>query len=67
MPPRLTGLIPATVTPMRRHDFPAATKAVMKLMGMDCGPIRLPLRNLNEAEVAELRAALERGSLLQAT
>ena len=67
MPPRLTGLIPAVVTPMRRHDFPAATKAVMKLMGMDCGPIRLPMRNLNEAEVAELRAALERGSLLQAT
>jgi choline dehydrogenase-like flavoprotein len=54
----------AVVTPMRRHDFPAATKAVMKLIGMDCGPVRLPMRNLNEAEVAELRAALERGGLL---
>jgi N-acetylneuraminate lyase len=54
----------AVVTPMRRHDFPAATKAVMKVMGMDCGPVRLPMRNLDEADVAELRAALERGGLL---
>jgi N-acetylneuraminate lyase len=55
----------AVVTSMRRHDFPAATKAVMKLMGLDCGPVRLPMRNLNETEVAELRVALERGGLLQ--
>jgi N-acetylneuraminate lyase len=57
----------AVVTPMRRHDFPAATKAVMKLMGMDCGPVRLPMRNLNEAEVAELRAALGHAGLLHTT
>lgn len=54
----------AVVTPMRRHDFPAATKAVMKLMGMDCGPVRLPMRNLREVEVAELRTALTAGGLL---
>jgi N-acetylneuraminate lyase len=54
----------AVVTPMRRHDFPAATKAVMKLMGIDCGPVRLPMRSLNEAETAELRTALTASGLL---
>jgi N-acetylneuraminate lyase len=36
-----------------------AGKAIMKLIGVDCGPVRLPLRNLTEAEVALLRTALE--------
>jgi N-acetylneuraminate lyase len=57
----------AIVTPMRRHDFPAATKVVMKLLGIDCGPVRLPMRNLSETDVAELRNVLERGGLLQTT
>lgn len=51
------------VNPLRRHDFPAATKAAMKLIGVDCGPGRLPLRNLTEAETASLRAELERAGL----
>jgi N-acetylneuraminate lyase len=50
----------AIVTPMRRHDFPAATKAVMKLLRIDCGPVRLPMRNLGDADVSELRATLGR-------
>jgi N-acetylneuraminate lyase len=51
------------VNPLRRHDFQAATKAVMRLIGLDCGPARLPLRNLGEAETATLRAELERAGL----
>jgi dihydrodipicolinate synthase/N-acetylneuraminate lyase len=49
---------------MRRHEFPAATKAVMKLIGIDCGPVRLPMRSLNEAESAKLRTALVSRGLL---
>jgi N-acetylneuraminate lyase len=51
------------VNPLRRHDFQAATKAAMKLIGLDCGPARLPLRNLDERESAALRADLERAGL----
>jgi N-acetylneuraminate lyase len=38
----------------------AAGKAMMKCIGLDCGPVRLPLRNLNASQetafVAKLRA-----------
>lgn len=37
-----------------------AGKAVMKLIGVDCGPVRLPLRALTPADENGLRAALER-------
>jgi N-acetylneuraminate lyase len=37
----------------------AAGKAAMKLVGVDCGPTRLPLRTLSDAETAGLRADLE--------
>lgn len=36
----------------------AAQKCMMKLAGMDCGPVRLPLRNLQAAEISSLEAAL---------
>jgi N-acetylneuraminate lyase len=51
------------VNPLRRHDFQAATKAAMKLIGVDCGPGRLPLRNLTDAEAASLRDELEKVGL----
>jgi N-acetylneuraminate lyase len=50
----------AVVTFMRRHDFAAAAKAVLKMIGLDCGPVRLPMRTLTDADAAELRAVLER-------
>ena len=53
------------VNPCRRHDFPAAVKAVMKMIGLDCGPARLPMRNLSDAETASLRAALERSGFFE--
>jgi N-acetylneuraminate lyase len=36
-----------------------AGKAIMKIIGLDCGPARLPLRTLSEARQAELREQLE--------
>jgi N-acetylneuraminate lyase len=36
-----------------------AGKSAMKFVGVDCGPVRLPLRQLTERQEAELRAALE--------
>ncbi len=36
-----------------------AGKTIMKLIGVDCGPVRLPLRNLSAAQEAKLRADLE--------
>jgi N-acetylneuraminate lyase len=38
----------------------AAGKAAMKLIGVDCGPVRLPLRALTPADEAGLRADLEK-------
>lgn len=57
----------AIVTPMRRFDFPAAAKAVMRIVGLDCGPVRLPMRNLNEAECGELRKRLEYAGFFEET
>lgn len=37
-----------------------AGKAIMKMIGLDCGPTRLPLRALDPAREAELRIELER-------
>src|SRR5262249_50737283 len=44
-----------------RFGFSAASKAVMALLRVDCGPVRPPLRNLSPAQVAELAEKL--GSL----
>jgi N-acetylneuraminate lyase len=55
----------AIITPMRRFDFPAAAKAVMRIIGLDCGPARLPMRNLNETECAELRKTLEKAGFFE--
>jgi N-acetylneuraminate lyase len=35
-----------------------AGKAIMNLIGVDCGPVRLPLRRLSPADIASLREAL---------
>lgn len=37
-----------------------AGKAVMKMIALDCGPVRVPLRTLTEPEQRELRQELER-------
>lgn len=41
-----------------RHGGLAAGKCVMKLIGLDCGPVRLPLRALTDRDEASLREGL---------
>lgn len=36
-----------------------AQKAIMKMIGIDCGPVRLPLHSLNEAQYKALYEALD--------
>lgn len=36
----------------------AASKALMAMLGVDCGPVRLPLRQPTEVQLGQLRAAL---------
>jgi N-acetylneuraminate lyase len=44
---------------LRFGGLPAG-KAIMQMIGIDCGPVRLPLRTLNDAARGELHAELER-------
>lgn len=46
------------------YGFLPAAKAVMGFLGIDCGPVRPPLRPLGEAERASLREQLVRLDLL---
>jgi N-acetylneuraminate lyase len=41
------------------HGGMPAFKAVMKMIGIDCGPVRPPLASLTDEECADLRAELE--------
>jgi len=42
-----------------------AGKAMMKMIGLDCGPCRLPLRSLNEKQETQLRQELEAANFFQ--
>ena len=44
---------------------PIPVKAAMNLMGMEAGPLRLPLCDISEKNLAVLRASLERMDLLK--
>lgn len=43
-----------------RHGGLSAGKTAMKLIGIDCGPVRLPLRVVSAAEEKSLRESFER-------
>jgi N-acetylneuraminate lyase len=45
---------------LNRHGGLAAGKLAMKFVGVDCGPVRLPLRPVSEREEKSLREGLER-------
>ncbi len=49
----------AFIDVMNRFGGLPAGKAMMKFIGLDCGPVRLPLRALGAGEEAELRAGLQ--------
>jgi len=44
---------------LARHDFLPAAKRLMRIIGLDCGPVRLPLRDLTSESERQLRAELE--------
>ncbi|MFP4058120.1 MAG: dihydrodipicolinate synthase family protein [Candidatus Brocadiia bacterium] len=48
------------VATLAAHGGVPVFKAAMRLAGFDCGPVRLPLRDLGGDQVAALRADLER-------
>jgi N-acetylneuraminate lyase len=43
----------------RYHGSLVFGKAVMKIIGIDCGPVRLPLRNLSGREIKSLESDLQ--------
>jgi N-acetylneuraminate lyase len=45
---------------LNHHGGLAAGKSVMKLIGVDCGAVRLPLRSLSERDENSLRDGLDR-------
>jgi len=45
---------------LARHGLVPASKAVMRMLGVDCGPVRPPLRNLTGAELRSLKKELRR-------
>jgi N-acetylneuraminate lyase len=47
------------ISVLHRRGGLSAGKSVMKLIGVDCGPVRLPLRQLTESQEAALRTDLE--------
>lgn len=42
-------------------------KAFMKLIGLDCGPVRLPLRSLSNEQLAKCKSELEKTSFYEYT
>ncbi len=44
---------------LQDFGFSRASKAMMRLVGVDCGPVRLPLRAMTETEMRELARRLE--------
>lgn len=50
----------AMISILLRFGGLASGKSVMRLIGLDCGPVRLPVRSLSEAQETELRSELEK-------
>ena len=44
---------------LQEFGFARASKAMMRLIGVDCGPVRLPLRPMSDAETKALAERLE--------
>lgn len=50
---------------MVRHGGLAAGKAMMKLIGLDCGPVRPPMTTLTDAQSSALEAELRAGGFFE--
>jgi N-acetylneuraminate lyase len=44
---------------LKEFGFSRASKAMMRLIGVDCGPVRLPLKAMTDEEIRELARKLE--------
>jgi N-acetylneuraminate lyase len=53
------------VAVLNRYGGLSAGKAMMSLIGVDCGPVRLPLRRLGPAEMRGLQEDMERIGVLE--
>lgn len=42
-----------------KYDVLPAGKSVMKLVGIDCGPVRLPVQNISSSDFEKLKSELE--------
>lgn len=51
---------------MLSHGGLPAAKAMMQMVGIDCGPVRLPLRSLSREQVDRLRKELEEAGFFAA-
>ncbi len=51
---------------MVRYGGMVAAKVIMKLVGVDCGPVRLPLQTLSAAQVEQLQSELDRAGFFEA-
>jgi N-acetylneuraminate lyase len=56
---RLQGVAAELIRPIYRYGGLPALKAMMSIIGVDCGPTRLPLRALSKAEIEDLRQDME--------
>ncbi len=52
------------ITELFREVNPIPVKAALNMMGMEAGPLRLPLTEMEEANQAKLRRAMEDYGLL---
>ena len=55
----------AMVRLLAGHGYLAASKYVMSLKGVDCGPVRLPLRNLDESAKRAIAEGMQRLGLVK--
>jgi len=53
------------VKTLSKYGFHAASKATLKLLGLDLGPVRLPQRNLSATEFKSLEAELKASKILE--
>ena len=53
------------VKTLSRHGFHSSSKFVLNLLGLDLGPVRLPLRNLSESEKETLTQDISHSGLLE--
>lgn len=56
---RLQFLSVHMIRVMKRYPFHAALKAILKMLGIECGPCRLPLPGIDVSQVTQLRCELE--------